>query len=384
MISRLISNKRLKQCLVSNLLANYTVAGSNKKDRLSTQTFHFGQPFTLDSGKTLQGYHLAYTTLGAINAAGDNVVWIFHALTANSNPLEWWPGLVGEGKLFDPATYFIVCVNMPGSCYGSTGPLDVDAATALPYYHQFGFFTTRDMIRAYQPLCAFLGIDKIHTGIGGSMGGQQLLEWAVEEPGRFQHIIPIATNAVHSPWAIAFNASQRYCIEIDPTWHTNEATAGIAGMQVARSVALLSYRNYETYASGQSEDGTEKISDFKSESYQRYQGRKLAERFNAFSYYALSKSMDSHNVGRGRGGTAAALSSIRARALVIGIETDILFPLSEQRYLADHIPDATFAPITSSFGHDGFLLEYDAISRLIERFYEQHISLNHSWKHINS
>lgn len=335
------------------------------------EIFHYNNPFTLETGEVLQGYHLAYTTHGTLNAAGDNVVWVFHALTANSDPAEWWPGLVGEGKLFDPAECFIICVNMPGSCYGSIGPLEINPVNHRPYYHSLPFFTTRDMIRAYQPLRKFLGIEKIHIGIGGSMGGQQLLEWSIEEPSLFEYIFPIATNAQHSPWAIAFNASQRFCIESDPTWKQNDPAAGLTGMKTARSIALLSYRTYETYKTGQAEISNEKVSQFNSESYQRYQGEKLANRFNAFSYYLLSKSMDSHNIGRGRHSTAEALKNITAKALSIGIRSDLLFPVEEQEYLAAHIEGAKFRMIDSHFGHDGFLLEFDQIQRHIIEFMEK-------------
>ncbi len=335
------------------------------------QTFKYNHPFTLESGQTLPGYHLAYTTHGVLNKRKDNTVWIFHALTANSDPAEWWPGLVGEGKLFDPSLYFIVCVNMPGSCYGSLGPLDTDPVKQEKYYHEFPFFTPRDMIRAYHPLREMLGITKIHIGIGGSMGGQQLLEWAIEEPELFSHIFPIATNAQHSPWGIAFNASQRLCIDVDATWQQKKDEAGIEGMKAARSLALLSYRSYDTYQSSQSEQDINKLSGFKSESYQRYQGQKLALRFNAFSYYILSKSMDSHNVGRNRNGVREALGKIKARTLSIGIETDVLFPPSEQALIADCIPGAAFSTIQSPYGHDGFLLEYEQISNLITEFVQQ-------------
>ena len=330
--------------------------------------FKHNYPFQLESGFVLPEFHLGYTTLGTLNAAKDNVVWVFHALTANSDPTEWWAGLVGDNNLFNPQQHFIVCVNMPGSCYGSIHPLDIDSNTGEPYYHHFPLFTIRDMIKGYQHLKKFLGIDKIFVGLGGSMGGQQLLEWAVEEPELFEHIIPIATNAVHSPWAIAFNASQRMCIEADSTWKENEALAGINGMKVARSVALLSYRNYETYQLNQSEENKETINDFKSESYQRYQGEKLEKRFNAFSYYFLSRSMDSHNLGRARVSVVDALQSIVAKTVVIGIETDILFPISEQAFLAKHIPGASLAIIKSTFGHDGFLLEFEQIENVIKRF----------------
>jgi homoserine O-acetyltransferase len=332
------------------------------------EIFYYNKPFTLESGHILQGYHLAYTTYGTLSKRKDNVVWIFHALTANSDPAEWWPGLVGEGKLFDPSNYFIVCVNMPGSCYGSIGPLEIDPATHHPYYHAFPFFTARDMIRSYQPLKEFIGIDRIQIGIGGSMGGQQLLEWAVEEPELFHYIFPIATNAQHSPWAIAFNASQRLCIDVDPTWKDKDPSAGLEGMKVARSVALLSYRSYETYKLGQAELTNDKITQYNSESYQRYQGEKLAQRFNAYSYYSLSKSMDSHNVGRGRKSVTAALNSIQARTLSIGIKSDLLFPVEEQQYLAAHIDGAKFRLIDSHYGHDGFLLEFEQIENLISEF----------------
>jgi homoserine O-acetyltransferase len=335
---------------------------------LSYKTFAYNKSFTLESGIELPRFHLAYTTHGILNETKDNAVWVFHALTANSDPAEWWPGLVGTGKLFDPSRYFIVCVNMPGSCYGSIGPLDINPQTNKPYYHDFPFFTTRDMIRTYRLLKDFLGIQKINIGIGGSMGGQQLLEWAIEEPNLFEYIFPLATNARHSPWGIAFNASQRLSIEADPTWMEKNKDAGIEGMKVARGIALISYRHYETYLEGQSEETNEKIDDFKSESYQRYQGEKLAKRFNAFSYYFLSRGMDAHNVGRERESIETALQKIKARTLVIGIETDILFPLHEQQQLAKSIPGAFYKAIHSQFGHDGFLLEFWQIQNCILEF----------------
>lgn len=333
-----------------------------------SQIFQYEIPFRLESGQTLSRLRLAYDTWGELNEAADNVVWVFHALTANSRVDEWWPGLTGEGKLFDPSRYFIICVNMPGSCYGSSGPLDVNPDTGQVYYHDFPFFTTRDMIRAYRLLKTELGIRKIAIGIGGSMGGQQLLEWAVEEPALFEYIIPLATNAQHSPWAIAFNASQRLAIETDRTWKEKNEKAGIDGMKTARAIALLSYRNYQTYALAQTEDSPDKLDQFKSESYQQYQGEKLAKRFNAFSYYFLSKSMDAHNIGRNRGGVIPALQKITARTLVISIRTDILFPPAEQEFLAAHIPGAQYREIHSDFGHDGFLLEFTAIENQIRAF----------------
>ncbi|HYH15675.1 MAG TPA: homoserine O-acetyltransferase [Flavisolibacter sp.] len=339
-----------------------------------SSVFAYNQSFTLESGQTLSSFKLTYTSLGTLNARSDNVVWIFHALTANSDPSEWWYGLVGSKKLFDPAYYNIICVNMPGSCYGSIGPLEENPETGEPYYHDFPMFTTRDMIRAYQHLRKYLGIQKIHIGIGGSMGGQQLMEWAIEEPDLFEYIFPIATNAKHSPWGIAFNSTQRFCIESDPTWMKKSEIAGIAGMKIARAIALLSYRHYNTYLTNQMGLSTETIHNtidkqlFRAETYQKYQGEKLAKRFNAFSYYFLSKSMDLHDISRGRGTMENTLQIVKAKTLVIGIKTDILFPIEEQAFLAKHIPQAEYIVIDSSLGHDGFLLEFEQIGKLIMNF----------------
>lgn len=344
---------------------------------MSEQIFRTENVLTLESGIQLKGYHLAYTTLGTLNETSDNVVWIFHALTANSNPEEWWPGLTGSGKYFDPAKYFIVCVNMPGSCYGSIGPLDNDD-NGVAYYHDFPLFTTRDMIRAYQPLREHLCIKKIHIGIGGSMGGQQLLEWAIEEPDLFEYIFPIATNAWHSSWGVAFNTTQRMSIESDGTWLQKDPKAGINGMKAARACALLSYRNYETYTHTQeitSLNLNEKhysvlVEDIKrgADSYQRYQGEKLSKRFNAFSYYFLSIGMDTHNVGRSRESAETALQKIKAKTLVIGINSDILFPVNEQQFIAKNIKESSFKAIDSLYGHDGFLLEFQKLEELLKNF----------------
>lgn len=328
---------------------------------MSLQFFQYNQSFCLESGYELPGFRLAYHTFGTLNENADNVVWVFHALTANSNPLEWWPGLVGTNTLFDPKEFFIVCVNMPGSFYGSISPLDINSQTNKKFYHGFPAFTTLDMIRTFQHLKASLGIQYIKYGLGGSMGGQQLLQWAIEEPSLFEHIIPIATNASHSQWGIAFNESQRWAIETDATWLLLQDDAGIAGMKAARSIALLSYRNYHTYAGTVTNHDPEK----NGATYQRHQGEKLAARFNAFSYYFLSKSMDSHSVARHGLSITDALKQIKAKCLVVGISSDILFPVTEQVFLAEHITGASLSIIDSYYGHDGFLLEYEAIANAI-------------------
>ena len=211
-----------------------------------------------------------------------------------------------------------------------------------------------------------LGISKIKTCVGGSLGGQQAVEWAISQPELIENLILIATNAQHSPWGIAFNESQRMSIEVDPTWTESHPLAGINGMKAARATALISYRNYETYGVTQArrEEGLDKT--YRAVTYQRYQGEKLAQRFNAFSYYVLSQVMDSQDVGRGRGGVINALGQIKAKTLVMGIKSDALFPINEQEFLAKHIPDATFQALDSLYGHDGFLIENELITKAIK------------------
>jgi homoserine O-acetyltransferase len=343
-----------------------------------TSVYNHNHPFTLESGETLRGFHLAYTTHGQLNAAKNNVVWIFHALTANSNPVEWWPGLVGEGKYFDPSKYFIICVNKPGSPYGSISPLSVNPQTNEPFYYDLPAFSIRDMVKTYQHLKDHLGINKVFIGLGGSTGGMQLLEWAIEEPELFDHIVPIATNAVLSPWGVAFNASQRMAIEADQTWQERKQEAGQKGLATARSIALLSYRHYNGYGITQTRDKAfVPLTDdvvFASDNYQRYQGLKLVNRFNAACYYRLTQSMDSHDVGRNRNGVLNALKRINAKTLVIGIESDVLYPISEQEFLQKNIKDAELLSIASDFGHDGFLLEYEKIESALKVFIEENKS----------
>lgn len=337
---------------------------------MSVSYFHLSHPFELDCGKTLPEITLAYQTYGQLNSQGDNVIWVCHALTGNAAVEEWWPGLVGPGALLDTERYFIICANMLGSCYGSTYALSVNPATQQPYFHDFPLISIRDMIRAYDLLRQELGIRQIYLSLGGSMGGQQVLEWAIEHPGLFKNIVPIATNARHSPWGIAFNESQRMAIEADDTWTSHDPRAGLKGMKAARAMALLSYRHYQTYAATQ-QDEEDPLQNFKAVSYQRYQGEKLVKRFDAFAYWTLTQAMDSHNVGRNRQGIAHALNQIRARCLVIGVDSDVLFPPLEQQYLGAAIPGATYVEIPSKYGHDGFLIETETLTRVIRDFLAQ-------------
>ena len=333
--------------------------------------FKYPYKFPLELGQELSNFELAYTTHGTLNADNSNVLWICHALTGNADPTDWWDGLVGDGNYYDPKDWFIICVNVLGSHYGSTNALSINPETNQPYFHTFPEVTIRDNIGAFELLREYLNIDKIHTLIGGSLGGQQAVEWAVTNPDLIQNLVLIATNAVFSPWGIAFNESQRMAIKSDATWQNQSPEAGLNGMKVARSIALLSYRNYDTYDFTQARDSNDQIADFRAAGYQQYQGDKLAKRFDAFSYWALTKIMDSHNVGRNRGSAITALKRILAKTLVIGISSDILFPPTEQRFLAKYIPDAEYQEINSLYGHDGFLIEYKQLRQILGSWYKR-------------
>jgi len=331
------------------------------------QTFHFKQAFPLLCGQTLPEVKIAYHTYGKLNAQKNNVVWVIHALTANSDVFDWWNGLFGDDALFNPKDYFIVCANNLGSCYGTTGPQSPEALQAQCAMLDFPLITITDMVNAHQLLAKHLGIEQIQVLIGGSQGGQQALEWACVQPKTIEKLVVLATNAKHSPWGIAFNQAQRMAILADQCVWKNQLNAGADGLAAARAIAMLSYRSYETYAHDQT-DELAKIDNFKASSYQSYQGIKLQKRFNAYSYLTLSKAMDSHNLARNFGSIENALAQISAQTLVIGISSDGLFPLHEQKLIAKHIKNAIFQEITSIYGHDGFLVETEKISLLVKKF----------------
>lgn len=351
--------------------------------------YTYKEKFDFEAGGSVNGLRLVYHASGlrlAVeedcaegregHAEGRKVIWICHALTANSDAEEWWPELVGPGKFFDTEKYIVVCVNMLGSAYGSSGPSSpipsylstsgANAGAARPYYFDFPLITVRDIVRANILVRKHLGIRSIDLLVGGSIGGFQALEWAVMEPDVIRQAVFIACGARATPWLTAHNESQRMALEADPSFRAAESLkGGEAGLRAARSMALISYRSYEGYNSTQEEQSEDTVFADRAGSYQRYQGKKLSDRFDAYSYYYLTRSVDSHNLGRGRGGVRAALASIRSRCIVVGIDSDCLFPVCEQRLIAESIPGAEYHEITSRFGHDGFLLEYEQLKRII-------------------
>jgi homoserine O-acetyltransferase/O-succinyltransferase len=333
------------------------------------EEFHRYQPFPLENGQVLPDIRIGYHTYGNLNSAGDNVVWVCHALTANSDVIRWWPGMVGEHRYVDPEKHFIVCANIIGSCYGSSGPLSEDPATGKKYFSSFPVITIRDMVKAHILLRKYLGIKKIHLLMGGSMGGYQALEWALMEPTVIQDLFLIATSAAESPWGIAVHTTQRLSIEADSTWMDRQADAGAKGLRAARGIGILTYRNYAIMNEKQSDPEINKLDNYRASSYISYQGNKLSRRFNAYSYWLLTKAMDSHNIARNRGGDLKkALASIPQRTLIVGITSDILCPLAEQKFLTDNIPNSTLISIDSLYGHDGFMVETERIGHCLKEW----------------
>ena len=327
------------------------------------------RPFTTETGHTFASLTLAYHIYGRINAAADNVVWVCHALTANSDVAQWWPGTVERGKFLDPERWCVICANIPGSCYGSTGPLSVNPATSEPYYGDFPALTMRDIARALDALASDLGIHTIHTIVGSSVGGFQALEWAAMRPSLFRNMVLIATAAYATPWAIALDETQRMAICADSTWGERRADAARAGLAAARAIGLLSYRGGPAYNKTQQDPpATAPIAPHRACSYQRHQGDKLVSRFNAYSYMTILNAFDTHDIGRDRGGISRVLASVTARTIVVAISSDIIFPPQEMKALATAIPGAVYAEIASDYGHDGFLVESDLLNDILLPF----------------
>ncbi len=332
--------------------------------------YQHNAPLTLESGEVLPSLDIVYDTFGSLNEAKDNVIWVCHALTANSDVADWWPHTVEEGRFLDPTRYFIVCANFLGSHYGTTSPLSINPTTGEKWYYDFPRVSVRDMVACHQLLAKHLGIERVKLLIGSSIGGFQCMEWAITSPGFAENLALIATTTCSEPWAAAFNESQRMAIRLDPTWGERRDDAGLDGMAVARSIALISYRGGAAYNATQQEkvDSNDVSFERRAHSYQQYQGEKLRRRFNALSYYRLSEAVDSHNIARGRGSIAEALRRIEARTLVVAISSDILFPPEAHTPMREHIADVEYHLIESEFGHDGFLVEHEKLNTIICNF----------------
>ena len=345
-------------------------------------------PFQFESGVLLAPVDVAYETYGTPNREGTNAVLLCHALTGNAHAagrspdgqLGWWDGIVGEGKAFDPSKHFIICSNFLGSCYGTTGPTSINPRTGKRYGSTFPQMTVRDIVRVQRELMNRLGVRWLKAVVGGSLGGMQVLEWAVMFPEVVDSIIPIATAARHSAWCIGLNEVARLGILTDPAWNGGNYTEQPEhGLALARMIAMITYRSRESFEKkfGQARQdqaigrGTfDELSPagFQIESYLRYQGEKLVDRFDAATYVAITRAMDLHDVAKGRGPLAEVLGRVRTKTLSIGINTDVLYPAEEQQEIAALIPGAEYREIDSPHGHDAFLIEIEKLNGLIRNF----------------
>ncbi len=330
--------------------------------------YHHSGPLPLELGGEIKDLTIAYHTWGTLNEKKDNVVWVCHALTANSDVADWWPHTVEKGRFLDPEKNFIVCANILGSCYGTTGPMHTNPDTGKPYYRDFPLYTMRDIVAAHRVLADALGIGKIRLLVGSSVGGFQAVEWAVTEPERFDRLVLLATDAKASPWTIAIDETQRMAIFSDPTYFEDRPDGGAKGLAAARAIGLLTYRGGKGYNLTQQDPDDAYTGLHRACTYQQHQGDKLIKRFDAYSYCAILQSFDTHNVGRGRGGVADALKRITCPTIVVGVTTDIIFTPEEMRALAAMIPGAEYHEIQSPFGHDGFLVETDQLNDIMLPF----------------
>jgi homoserine O-acetyltransferase len=335
----------------------------------------------LESGTTLPSVQVAYETWGTHRRTADggsNAVLVEHALTGDSHvhgapgpghPTPgWWDAVVGPGRALDTDRFFVVAPNQLGGCQGTTGPASLDP-DGLPWGGSFPALTVRDQVAAEVAFADHLGIDRWHGVVGGSAGGMRALEWAVEHPERVERLLLLATSAAASAEQIALSRTQIAAIQGDPAWFGGDYYDGphgpLAGLDVARRIAHIAYRSEaeleQRFGRDVQPDGRWAV-----DSYLQHHGAKLVSRFDAGSYVVLSSAMDSHDVGRGRGGLGDALARVTARTLVAGIDSDRLYPLHQQQELADLIPTAdALRVVESPHGHDGFLVEADQVGAVL-------------------
>jgi len=342
----------------------------------------FEKPLTLDCGKTLEPLTVAYMTYGTLNASRSNAVLVCHALTgdqfvASDHPITgkpgWWDTMVGPGKPIDTDRYFVICANVLGGCMGTTGPAETCAATGRPYGLDFPVVTIRDMVRAQAMLLDALGIKKVLSVIGGSMGGMQVLQWAASFPERVVSAVPIACAARHSAQNIAFHEVGRQAIMADPDWkggtYQLHGTQPSKGLAVARMAAHITYLSEAALQRkfGRSLQDREQISfgfgpDFQIESYLHHQGVTFVDRFDANSYLYITRAMDYFDLAAEQGGKLAdAFRGSKTRFLIISFTSDWLFPTSENKHVAHALNASTatvsFVEIATDRGHDAFLLD---------------------------
>ncbi len=332
----------------------------------------FESPFQTENGDLIPKLELAYKTYGKLNRTRDNVVVICHALTGHAAAEEWFPGLFIEDSFLGDPRWFVICVNVPGSCYGSTGPISLNPQNGKPYRADFPELTIRDYVRAQQLLMDELGVNGIDLVVGGSMGGMQALEFVLTDD-RVKKAAVIAAGARHEPWAIGISEAQRAAIFADANWNGGYYETGAEpkkGIASARMMAMITYRSHAQFVQRFGREHQHKGPLFQVQSYLQYQGEKLAKRFDANTYVRLTQAMDTHDVGRERGGVKKVLKGCNKPVLVCGIDSDILYPVAEQKKLAKDLPRGIYRELTSPYGHDAFLIEFEWLQQQLQEFIE--------------
>ena len=324
----------------------------------------------LENGSALPQVRIAYRTWGRPRPTATLVC---HALTGSADADDWWADLFGPGKALDPEQDYIVCANVLGGCYGTTGPTSRANGAFEPFGGTFPTVTIRDIVHTQALLLDHLGVETLNLVIGGSMGGMQVLEWAALYPERVTAIAPIATGPTQSAWGVALSEAQRQAIKADANYAEGRYPLGSGpaqGLAAARSIAMISYRSADNFDSRFGRNATDETYDV--QSYLRHQGDKLVNRFDANTYLTLIGAMDSHDVGRGRGSVAEALNAIEHPALVVSVSSDGLYPAAEVAAMASHLPNAELHEIDAPHGHDAFLIRVDELNARLVDFIERH------------
>lgn len=343
-------------------------------------TYTLPEPFITERGETINHVQVRYTTWGTRNSDGSNAVLVCHALTGNADADEWFPGLFEENGILNPEEQFIVCSNVLGGCYGTTGPNTTRTETGLSWQADFPAITIRDMVRVQQILMDHLGVQSIELAIGGSMGGMQVLEWLCMD-NRIKKAVLIAMGKAHSPWTIGFSEAQRRAIMADRNWnggfYTSDALPA-EGLAAARMMGMMMYRSAPAFQRRFGRELQEGKDDLlQVNSYLNYQGDKLVKRFDANTYVTLTRAMDTHDVSRGRGSFEDVLGAIQVPVLVMAITSDVLYVPEEQQELAQLLGNATYAELESDEGHDAFLIEFPKMVALYQQF-TTHVSTTQS------
>lgn len=386
---------------------------NSESDTCSVKRIHntnilFLNDFKLENGYTFKKAEIAFEIYGTFNADKSNAIMVCHALTGSAHAANlasmngfqkhedessvspllkyaangpgWWDSIIGPGKPLDTNKYCIISSNILGSCYGTTGPLNTDPQTSERFAADFPEITIRDMVRLQKLLLDYFSVKELQLVIGGSLGGMQVLEWALMYPQIVKRIMPIATSAQHSAWAIGLNEAARLAIKNDPEWeqgkYRNQPQKGLA---LARIIAMISYRSQPSYQERQGRKPAQPYrknneylfsnqrQEFAMQSYLHYQGEKLVERFDANTYITISNAMDAHDVAGDRGNLDEVLGSIKAKTFCVGIDSDLLYPADEQKQIAERIPEAEYKEIKSLHGHDAFLIEFDQMGEMVRQ-----------------